>query len=306
MGSPARPRYRFGPREFEAESDCLTLQLEECDDVLEDAAVLRSRLQDRGYLLLRQLHDRGEVLRVRREILERMACQGHLDPGAPLMDGVVPADSARAASPRVRDAAQLRTDSLRALVYGPRVMRFFRRLFACEPLSYQFQWLRAPGPGSTTPIHCDSVFMGRGTPNLLTYWTPLGDTTAEMGPLALCLGSNKLQPVIESYGRSDVDRDLTAGYFTTDPVELVERFGCRWATTEFRAGNAVILNMQLMHASLTNTSNRYRLSCDTRYQPAGEPVDERWAGAEPIGHYRFWSPDVQLEPVEVSRRRWGV
>lgn len=306
MESSARPRYRFGPREFEAESGSLTLQLTESSDILEDAGALRSRIQDQGYLLVRQLHDRDEVLRVRREVLGHMARRGQLDPRAPLMDGVISPDLANAAGPGVREAAYLRNDSLRALVYGPRIMSFFRRLFADEPLNYQFEWLRAPGSGSTTPIHCDAVFMGRGTPRLLTCWTPLGDITADMGPLALCLGSHKLQQVIDSYGRSDVDRDLTVGYFTKDPAELVERFGCRWATTDFRAGDVVILTMHLMHASLTNTSNRYRLSCDTRYQPASEPVDERWAGDKPIGHDRFWAPDVQLEPLEVSRRRWGV
>jgi hypothetical protein len=39
--------------------------------------------------------------------------------------------------------------------------------------------------------------------------------------------------------------------------------------------------MFTMHGSLTNTSNRYRLSCDTRYQRADEPVDERWVGENP-------------------------
>ena len=306
MGSPTRPRYRFGPRELEAESEYLTLQLEESNDILADAPALRARLREQGYLLVRQLHDREEVLRVRRGILERMASEGHLDPNAPPMDGVVHADAAQAAGSTVQRAAHLRSDSLRALVYGPRIMGFFRRLFEGEPLSYQFQWLRTPGPGSTTPIHSDVVFMGRGTPDLLTCWTPLGDITPDMGPLALCLGSNKLQQVMETYGRSDVDRDLTAGYFTKDPAEMVETFGCRWATTDFRAGDAIILTLHLMHASLTNTSHRYRLSCDTRYQPADASVDERWAGDEPMGHYRFWDPDVKLEPVEVSRRRWGV
>jgi hypothetical protein len=36
----------------------LTLQLKESNDILADAGALRSRLQDQGYLLVRQLHDR--------------------------------------------------------------------------------------------------------------------------------------------------------------------------------------------------------------------------------------------------------
>jgi ectoine hydroxylase-related dioxygenase (phytanoyl-CoA dioxygenase family) len=86
----------------------------------------------------------------------------------------------------------------------------------------------------------------------------------------------------------------------------VDRFGGKWATSHFRMGDVVLLNMYLLHGSLTNCTNKFRISCDTRYQPAGEPVDERWIGEVPKGHTEFWQPGVKLEPVEVSRRRWGV
>ena len=39
-----------------------------------------------------------------------------------------------------------------------------------------------------------------------------------------------------------------------------------------------------MHASMDNQTNRIRLSTDTRYQLASEPVDERWIGDNPIAH----------------------
>lgn len=87
---------------------------------------------------------------------------------------------------------------------------------------------------------------------------------------------------------------------------LFDKFGGRWASTTFEPGDVVILNMFIMHASLTNMTNKYRISCDTRYQLASEPIDERWAGKEPKTHTEFWAKDVQLEPVEVSRQKWGV
>ena len=43
--------------------------------------------------------------------------------------------------------------------------------------------------------------------------------------------------------------------------------------------------MFLVHASLDNqTENRLRISSDSRYQRASEPIDERWVGANPPGH----------------------
>lgn len=43
-----------------------------------------------------------------------------------------------------------------------------------------------------------------------------------------------------------------------------------------------LLEEDQVHASLDNHSDRYRLSSDSRYQLAGEPVDERWIGPNPI------------------------
>jgi hypothetical protein len=42
--------------------------------------------------------------------------------------------------------------------------------------------------------------------------------------------------------------------------------------------------MFTVHASLDNHSNQIRISSDTRYQLASEPVDERWIGENPIAH----------------------
>jgi hypothetical protein len=43
--------------------------------------------------------------------------------------------------------------------------------------------------------------------------------------------------------------------------------------------------MFLVHASLDNRSeNRLRISSDSRYQRASEPIDERWVGINPPGH----------------------
>jgi hypothetical protein len=62
--------------------------------------------------------------------------------------------------------------------------------------------------------------------------------------------------------------------------------------------------MFTMHASLVNLSDRYRLSSDTRYQLASEPVDERWVGEKPKGHYG-WNAGPQV-PMEEKRKEWGV
>jgi hypothetical protein len=59
-----------------------------------------------------------------------------------------------------------------------------------------------------------------------------------------------------------------------------QQFGGRWLTTEFQAGDLLIFTMFTLHCSLDNTSPRIRLSTDSRYQPAADPVDERWVEAD--------------------------
>ena len=68
---------------------------------------------------------------------------------------------------------------------------------------------RAVNRQEFTGAHCDSVYMNRGTSNLLTMWTPFGDVNPTIGSLAICEGSNRLPEY-------DVHNGLTLysiGYF---------------------------------------------------------------------------------------------
>jgi ectoine hydroxylase-related dioxygenase (phytanoyl-CoA dioxygenase family) len=192
------------------------------------------------------------------------------------------------------------------VVYGPQTVQFFDRLFGEESLALKFQWLRAAGRGAASGIHCDAVSMGHGTRQLLTLWTPFGTIPPKMGPTVVCLGSHRWQRMVETYGQNDVDRDNISGVFSHDPAELVDRFGGQWATTTYEPGDVLILGMHLFHASQTNMANRYRISCDMRYQPASRPIDGRGSGALPMGYPVMWRPNAVLEPIEAARQCWGL
>jgi len=160
-------------------------------------------------------------------------------------------------------------------------------------------------PGKGTASHCDIVFMGRGTTNLYTSWTPLGDIDRHLGGLIVLEGSHRLEDLKNSYGQTDVDTycenrfegawldpegnrnrpELATGAITEDHVGLRRQLGGRWLTADYQAGDVLIFCMYLVHASLDNqTENRLRLSSDSRYQLASEPADERWIGPEPAAH----------------------
>lgn len=265
------------------------------DDIAHDAAALQARIKEDGYLLLSGLLDRNEVLAARQPIVQALADEGQLEPGFPVEQAVARKGTEQYFRPDM--AAQ--NAALKHLLYAPegRMMRFFERFLAGPVRHFDFTWLRCVAPGKGTPPHCDIVYMGRGTPRLYTAWTPLGDVDLDMGGVMVLEGSHRNERLRNGYGRRDVDsycvndpndEARTArgynGWLSEDPVNLQRGLKGRWLTSPFAAGDVLIFDMFLVHGGLDNRSDRYRLSSDSRYQLASEPVDERWVGTDPPGH----------------------
>lgn len=285
----------------------VNIDMRDSNDILDNPDALRHRMANDGYLLIRGLHDKETVLTARHQILEKLDEKGMLAPDTPLMKGIFnPEYPEPTSTGSMGNILMTHLPAFKAVVEGEPIMRFFQLLLGGAARTFDFKWLRTAGPGSGSPIHYDIVFMGRGTKDLYSCWTPFGDVSLDMGPIVFCLGSNRFDKVRETYGESDVDRDLIEGHFSDDPREVINKFGGRWTTTTFSAGDVIIFSMYLMHASLVNTSNRIRITADTRYQLASEPIDERWIGKKPKGHYAWKQKDVTIEPLEESRRKWGV
>jgi ectoine hydroxylase-related dioxygenase (phytanoyl-CoA dioxygenase family) len=192
-------------------------------------------------------------------------------------------------------------EAVQSLLYSGRLTDFYEKFYG-EPIRhYDFTWLRAIGPGKGTNPHCDLPYMGRGTHKHMTCWMPYGDISFTLGGLMVLEGSHKRMDLLENYIYRDVDTfcenkeadaaNAKAGKWTFtgtlshNPPMVRNKFGGRWLTTEFQAGDFLTFGMFLVHASLDNrTENRLRISSDSRYQRASEPIDERWVGVNPPGH----------------------
>ena len=293
-------RIRFGPRDLEFPGVTLgRLHASQHQDVLN---VLRERMRMDGYLWLRELLPRETVLSARRVILEHMAARKLLTPGTPVTEGVMPPDGRGLHMPGIGGLAH--HPATLAVFEHPDLFRFFETWFGEPALSFHYKWLRAVGNERYTGAHMDYVYMGRGSRRLHTVWIPLGDIPVEQGTLAVCAGSQRLDSyarIRATYGRMDVDRDGVEGWFSKDPLELSARHGGRWRSTDFRAGDAVIFGMHLMHASTTNLTRRFRLSCDVRFQPVSDPVDQRWVRD---GHGHSNSPPRKT--MQAARAEWQL
>ncbi|MEM7033953.1 MAG: phytanoyl-CoA dioxygenase family protein [Chloroflexota bacterium] len=278
-------------------------ELRPSEGVVTDTKELRHRFQEDGYLYLPGYLNRELLLDARREMLKALQVLGYVDNTYPLMDGV--SKMAHGVSAQsMRHLPKHNAPLLRALYEG-RMIEIYERLLGGSIRHLDFTWCRIKPSGaeSATTPHYDIVYMGRGTKNLCTSWTPLGDVPKEMGGLMILENSHRQEEIKATYGTMDVDAQCTnppiaaeiassekdwrrhgTGTYASDAIALQKRLNSRWLTTDYQLGDLLIFSMYTLHASLDNQTNRLRLSTDTRYQLASEPVDERWIGDNPIAH----------------------
>lgn len=255
-------------------------------------------MESDGYLYLPGLFEREKIKEVRLSILEELAEQNDIfDPNYPLIEG------------RVKEGSKLgwqKGDFLKKnplaqkLLYSGRIIDFFENFFEEKVSHFTYTWFRNMLKGRGAPPHCDIVYMGRGTPNLYTVWTPFGDVSMETGGLMVLENSQQHTETIKNYLERDVDsycvnrpehvektkrnERVYTGALTSNAFSLREKLGGRWLSNDYKMGDAIIFPMTTIHGSLDNQSELIRLSTDTRYQRASEPMDERWIGEKPTGH----------------------
>ena len=267
-------------------------------DAQADPAELNRRLEADGYLYIPGFFDPDLILDARRAVTDRLAAEGSLDPAAPTIEAVARPD--RAFSYR----GDLARDNVAVsrVVYGPELLGFYRQLFGEPVRHYDHTWFRAVSHGQGTPPHCDLVYMGRGTHQLLTAWIPYGDIPLEMGGVMLLEGSHRQSERLRSYLAWDVDAYCEnrpaqvervkkrggwsqPGYLSKQPASIRAKLGGRWLTSpEWRIGDLLTFGMTIVHGGLDNQTHRFRFSSDTRYQRASQPIDERWVGENPIAN----------------------
>ena len=273
----------------------------------EETEVLQARLEEDGYLCMRGLIPRDSVLAARRVLYDRMAADQKLTE-----ESTFDYPRGSGESYMGRQEVTHQADFLGAVEH-PDCFAFFNRLFGEPSLTFNYKWARAvPEHAAGTQAHMDVVYMGRGSERLHTMWVPVGDVASDNGPMVILDRSHNhpaLQPIRDTYGKMDVDRDLVkGGWFTNDYQELSDLTGTRWLLGDYQAGDVIIMGTHLFHGSLRNERPQVRFTCDVRFQPAADPVDERWGGKTPIGHcdlLRGIEEDRAIE-MEQARRNWNI
>ncbi len=264
-------------------------ELEDSSMLLGDVAALRTKMEEDGYLFLRNFFSRELIYQARLSYLAELNAPAVF--AEPLAEGRLLPD---ASIQGLSHMAVKSNEAVKRVVFGLEIKAFYEAFLGGPIRHFDYIWARTKGRGYGTNPHCDIVYMGRGTNQLYTAWIPYGDISYDIGGLMILEKSQQHTHKIRNYLELDVDTYCEnkpdrhgwkfGGALSNNPVSLREKFGGRWLSAEFKMGDFLTFRMDTIHGSMDNQTDLIRLSTDTRYQLASEPVDERWVGENPIAH----------------------
>lgn len=264
---------------------------------------IRELFGRQGYVWLKGLLPRGDVIDFRGWVLSHLAESGLLMPGHDPSLGI----AAVGAFDR-----QLADRRLMSLVRSTAYEGFCAQpLMAClmdafvGGVSYlhkrKIMRFTQPGTSVATPAHYDLVYLRGGSSRVVTAWIPIGDIPVDMGGLVYLEGSHVVGAAMEAQFMKDnaglsagerisaYNRNMgEGGWVSKDLPDMAERFDTRWLMADYEAGDVVLHSPYMIHASTTNQSltGRIRLSTDIRYQNVDDEIDARWG--------QHWSLDDML------------
>ena len=280
------------------------VELVDSSAIRDDIAALKARMDKDGYLFIRGFHDRKKTTASAQWTREAIADCGGLKPDTPVSQGIIGPENKSYSFFRQVEVAH--GQPILDVVDSPETFTFYEKLFGEPVISFDKRWLRCVAKGGHNHFHYDKVYVGRGTQKRYTMWSALSDIDLDNGPLVICLGSHRHEKLKATYGATDMDRDLTEAIFSRDPVELVEKFGFQLATAHFQPGDVILFGMFMMHSSAPNRTDRYRISIDTRYQPATQEKGERFFGENGKWMGNFYTKNATYKAMAELCQEWGL
>lgn len=255
-----------------------TLDIPDSTPLLDNPAALRARADEDGFLCFRGMLPRATVLELRRQFLEVLSRFGWLATDGGIEDGRVNRDAVDGEDPEamvaqgvgVNNVAYAEIQKLElfhSIPHTPRLVALYRKLFDEEVLVHPRQIARLVLPASfntPTPAHQDFLHI-QGSQVAWTCWMPVGDCPREMGNLTVLRRSHLkgLLSVSHVAGAGGLETHLCG--------ENLD-----WVVGDFEAGDILTFPSLTVHKALKpQVTDRVRLSCDYRFQPASQPIEGR-------------------------------
>jgi hypothetical protein len=246
--------------------------------LLNDPARLQARAEEDGFLFFRSFLPTEPLWELRRQILEIVQRYGWLRSDTPLMEGVADLDAVAASDARDKSLYAIgvtqdayrdiqRLELFHTIPHHPKLIALYESLFQAEVLPHPRHIARVllPSPSfAPTPPHQDYIYI-HGTHRFWTCWFPLGDVPVDLGGLSMLRGSHReaVLDVARGRGAGGLEAILCGKDYT-------------WMQDDYRCGDIITFPSHTVHKGLPNHQGaKIRLSCDIRYQPATEEIEER-------------------------------
>ncbi|CAG7921963.1 unnamed protein product [Penicillium olsonii] len=252
---------------------------------------LRERYEADGYLFLKQVLPRQDVLDARNAYFSSLKETGVLKPGTTPVEGVFdPAKShldypgigaghiggnGKPGGEQAAAFVDLALDAHYQEWYDkfcnhPALYDFVARFadWGKNTLNLKRTLLRNNIPGSKPiGVHYDQIFLRYGDPTSVTAWVPMGDVKINGGGLIYLEDGDKIGLELEESffrkakqaGLSDEEAKsafntnmMATGLLSEFPTEFAKDHGKRWLVSEYEAGDVVLHKPHMIHASTIN------------------------------------------------------
>lgn len=235
---------------------------------LHDPPRLRAAMRDDGYLFLRKVAPREQLLALRRAIVQICAAAGWCDDdgrwsgAGPFTEG----------EPEYMAVYRQVINHPLFIAWADQraFLNVMRKILDGEVLAHRLRIGRVTFPNNvnqTTAAHQDFNYI-RGTPETYTIWTPLGDCPIELGGLAVLRGSHR-----GGFIEHELFREKKYANLGLSDEKLPRGERLQWHAGDLEAGDVLIFHSHMVHKALPNlTTDRLRISTDNRYQRAGEEI----------------------------------
>jgi ectoine hydroxylase-related dioxygenase (phytanoyl-CoA dioxygenase family) len=233
---------------------------DEIDSADLTAQALRNDLGANGYVLVRDLLPKADLVQLLRDITQVIGAAGWLAPEHNPLDRIA---NLRAAcgdpDPGFKKTYQdvFNLARFHALPHHPALQRVMKMIVGDHLLVHPKPIGRLIFPHCerlTVHAHQDYRFMG-GDPECFTTWIPLHDCPAEVGPLRVVEGSHHLGFVNHD------DENLHVPEIPEDSLAQDN-----WVGGQINAGDILIFHSLTVHAASPNVSRQIRISLDCRFQ----------------------------------------
>ncbi|KAI0003978.1 hypothetical protein F4779DRAFT_600679 [Xylariaceae sp. FL0662B] len=282
------------------------------DEPLEE---LRQRYENDGYLYLKGLLPREDVLKARDAYFTLMAPSGVLAPNTLPVEGVFddkkdkldyPGIGAGFADANGRPRGGFFVDLALQAHSEPwykdefckheALHSFISKLkgWGDSTLGLTRSLLRNNTPhNKAIGVHYDQIFLRHGEDTSITAWVPMGDVALDGGGLIYLEKGHTLGQEIEKnfYDRARqtglteeeaknaFNKNMMGGGLLADGAkEFAKEYERRWLVTDYQAGDVVLHTPYAIHASTINKDpkNVIRLGTDLRFVDSSRPYDTRW------------------------------